>query len=74
MARELKELLFSLGINPIYFVTLVFIFLAFSYKKNVKNWNSVPNHFKGIIILTFVGTALFIFLSIFIMIYGMPNK
>ena len=62
-AAKLISFLQKHGINPIYFFTAWAIIISLSYYKDLKNWDNVVRVKKWMIVVTLIGTVVFIFMS-----------
>ena len=63
-SKELNEVLEGLGFNPIYFTTIVMIFMCLYYLKHIRNWGSQIETTQQLIIILYMSTSLMIIASI----------
>ena len=55
----------DIGIDPIYFITIVCLLISFSYIKSIRNWDRANFPDKLIVISTFFGTTILTIISLF---------
>ena len=69
MKNKFAEWLYSIlnryGIDPIYFATVICIFISLYYKNEFKNWNETSFSTKLLAISTVFGTSILVLLSLF---------
>ena len=63
-ARKIRILLEDYGIDPLYAVTVICVLIAFSYRKELKEWDQIQGWRKGIVISTFFGAAVLALISL----------
>lgn len=65
ISKELLVYLQKLGINPIYFATILIIGLhiGFDYR-NYKNWDKISNGQKFYVIVGLIASVVFVFFSL----------
>lgn len=52
--RNITDLFNSIGIYPLYGITLIFIIILLPSIKKLKDWNSVPKHLKEFYVLGWI--------------------
>jgi hypothetical protein len=65
IAKWLVATLEKVGIDPIYFCTVVSILICFMYLKEFKNWKKTRFSVKLLAISTLFGTIVLILISLF---------
>ncbi len=64
MAAKLSEFLGELGIDPLYFVTLIAIVISLSYLRHWDDWDSLAGYRKRWIGTVLITTAILVFFSL----------
>ena len=62
--KKFNDFFYSIGIEPIYGITLLFILLVLPTTRSLKNWNEIPKNLKKFYILGWIGASLGIIICI----------
>ena len=65
LAREIRIFLETFGIDPGYAATLFILFVAISYRKDIKNWEKLEGWRKSIIGSTIIAAIVVSIISLF---------
>jgi len=68
IAHSLRIFFEERGIEPIHAVTVLFILVLFSYRNDLKNWESTSSHTQGMIILGMIAATLLMILSVLMLL------
>ncbi len=64
LARKLVEFFRSIGIDPLYGVTVLVWLVVISYRKDIQRWKELPFWHKGLIISAFFGATVLTMFSL----------
>ena len=64
LVKNIIRFLEKNGIDPMYAATIFSILIVLTYRKDLMMWKQLPDWKKGIIGTTFVGTIVFILISL----------
>ena len=64
IGKKLLQFFKDNGLDPLYTITIISIIISISYWNNYKNWDTLENSRKGLVISSIFASLIFVIMSL----------